>query len=406
MATIVQKFGGTSVGSLERIEAVAEQIIATKGQGHDIIVVLSAMSGETNRLMSLANAIDEQPSPRELDMLLSSGEQVSISLLAMALIKRGHSAVSLLAHQIGLKTNNRFNKARIQDIDNYRIIKELQQGHIVIVAGFQGVDEEGNITTLGRGGSDTSAVAIATSVNAKECQIYTDVDGVYTTDPRIDESAKKHSHIGFDEMLEMASSGAKVLQSRSVEFARNHNMPLRVLSSFSKGTGTRIDFEQQKDKKHPVSAITADNNQALIKIEKIKPNNHFSVAILNELAKADIEIDMLSQLAGSDGALSIYFSVNEVDYQQSLALSMAVANNYGHDSVIGQQDLVKVSAIGNGMKSHSGVAATLVQTLNNENIKIELIYAAEIKIAVLVSNKLMEQSVTKLHKIFNLNSIN
>lgn len=406
MAIIVQKFGGTSVGSLERIENVAEQIIKTKQQGHQVVAVLSAMSGETNRLTEFAKELDPNPSPRELDMLLASGEQVSIALLSIALIKRGHSAVSLLAHQIGLQTNNRFNKARILNVDNQRMLQELQQGHIVIVAGFQGIDNEGNITTLGRGGSDTSAVAIATALQAKECQIFTDVDGVYTTDPRIDESARKLPYVSFEEMLEMASSGAKVLQSRSVEFAGNHKMPLRVLSSFTEGNGTSITFEQQIDKSHPVSAITSHKDEAMISVSGVKHGEKFRSILLTLLAKADIEIDMLTQTAKDFDKTNFTFTVHRNDYQQTLLLAKSLTADFSIDELDGNNKVVKVSAIGNGMRSHSGVAATLFECLLKHNIDVYLVSAAEIKISVLVKEGDLTRAVRFLHEKFKLNVTN
>ncbi|OUS30349.1 aspartate kinase [Thalassotalea sp. 42_200_T64] len=408
MAVIVQKFGGTSVGSLERIEAVAEQIVKTKRQGHQVVAVLSAMSGETNRLTKLAKSIDANPSPRELDMLLASGEQVSIALLSIALIKRGFSAVSLLAHQIGLTTNNRFNKARILNVDNTRMLQELQQGHIVVVAGFQGVDDEGNVTTLGRGGSDTSAVAIATALQAKECQIFTDVDGVYTTDPRIDENAKKLSHVSFDEMLEMASSGAKVLQTRSVEFAGKHKMPLRVLSSFAAGDGTGITFEKEIDKAHPVSAITSHKDEAMIRLVGVQHGAKFRDELFSALADGDIEIDMVIQTSSSadvKAKLNINFTVHRNDYPGALQLVHSLANTFLIDEVSGDEQLVKVSAIGNGMRSHTGVAASIFSSLHHKNIEIYLISTAEIKISVLVKEQDLQLAVRTLHEKFQLNTI-
>ncbi|WOH37359.1 aspartate kinase [Thalassotalea fonticola] len=406
MAIIVQKFGGTSVGSLERIENVAEQIIKTKQQGHQVVAVLSAMSGETNRLTELANKLDPNPSPRELDMLLASGEQVSIALLSIALIKRGFSAVSLLAHQIGLLTDNRFNKARILNVDNQRMLKELQQGHIVIVAGFQGNDNEGNITTLGRGGSDTSAVAIATALQAKECQIFTDVDGVYTTDPRLDENARKLPYVSFEEMLEMASSGAKVLQSRSVEFAGNHKMPLRVLSSFSEGDGTSITFEQQADKTHPVSAITSHKDEAMISASGVESGEKFRNKLFALLAKVDIEVDMLTQTAKDNDKINLSFTVHRNDYQQTLRIANSLTADFSIEQLCGNNKVVKISAIGNGMRSHSGVAAELFECLLDNKIDVYLVSAAEIKISVLVKESDLTSAVCFLHEKFQLNVTN
>ncbi len=404
MAIIVQKFGGTSVGSLKRIEAVAEQIIKTKNQGHQVVAVLSAMSGDTNRLLNLAKQLDANPSPRELDMLLASGEQVSISLLAIALIKRGYSAVSLLAAQIGLKTNNRFNKARILDIDTTRMLTELQQGHIVIVAGFQGCDDEGNITTLGRGGSDTSAVAIATALHAKECQIYTDVDGVYTTDPRVDATAKKLDHITFDEMLEMASAGAKVLQNRAVEYAGKHKMPLRVLSSFSDGSGTKIEFSEQSVASHPVSAITAHQDEAMLSLVGIAEHGRVIAMLFNELANADIEVDMIVQTALSAEKINLNFTVHRNVYQQAQLIVAGLNNVVQIDALSGNDRLVKISAIGNGMRSHTGVAASMLSALYDAGIEVYLISTAEIKISVLVKQQDLTSAVQVLHTKFELNA--
>lgn len=405
MAVIVQKFGGTSVGSLKRIEAVADQIIKTKQQGHQVVAVLSAMSGETNRLTELAKGLDDTPSPRELDMLLASGEQVTISLLAIALIKRGYSAVSLLANQIGLRTNNRFNKARIIDIDNKRMLTELQQGHIVIVAGFQGVDDEGNITTLGRGGSDTSAVAIASALHAKECQIFTDVDGIYTTDPRIDNNAQKLPQVSFEEMLEMASSGAKVLQTRSVEFAGKHNMPLRVLSSFTEGAGTVIQFEQESDLTHPVTAITSHKDEAMLSLSGPLKCKYLIPKLFIELSEQDIELDMIAQTCDKQGNVNLNFTVHRNEYQQAYEIIKTFATTHGPIDVGGNKQLVKISAVGNGMRSHTGVASALINSLQDANIEIFLMTTAEIKISVLVEEQDLSRSVQILHKKFQLNTL-
>ncbi|TRX55799.1 aspartate kinase [Thalassomonas sp. M1454] len=402
MAIIVQKFGGTSVGSLERIEAVAEQIIQTKNRGHQVVAVLSAMSGETNRLLDLAHQIDAKPSPRELDMLLASGEQVSISLLAIALIKRGYSAVSLLANQIGLRTNNRFNKARIKYIDNTRMLTELQQGHVVIVAGFQGCDDEGNITTLGRGGSDTSAVAIAASLQAKECQIFTDVDGVYTTDPRIEAQAKKLEQVSFDEMLEMASSGAKVLHSRSVEFAGAHQMPLRVLSSFNSGTGTKITFNEANLTNNPVTAIASQKDEAMFTLLGIKDFKLLHKELFLALAEADIEVDMLQQSVVNHSSNDLSFTLHRNDYSSaSEIISQLIRSNLIED-YIGDSELVKLSLIGRGIRANTSINRLLFDCLHENNVELFLMSSSEIKISFLVKPHVHDSLVKALHKKFKL----
>ncbi|TLU64892.1 aspartate kinase [Thalassotalea litorea] len=400
MAIIVQKFGGTSVGSPERIQAVTSQVIATRQQGHQVVVVLSAMSGETNRLMDLAKSIDNAASGRELDMLLASGEQVSISLLAMSLIKHGYSAVSFLGHQIGIRTNNRFNNARIIDVDNKRLKSELEQGHIVIIAGFQGVDYENNITTLGRGGSDTSAVAIAAALQAKECQIYTDVDGVYTTDPRIDPSARKIHSITFEEMLEMASSGAKVLQTRSVQYAGKFKVPLRVLSSFMPGEGTMIDFQQEAASTNPVSAVTAHKDEAMFSLCSGADLVALNARIFSELAEQDVEVDMIVQSFTRPGTTNLNFTVHRKDFAKTQECLQRLHAELGLSEVDGNQQLAKVSVIGNGMRCHTGITAQIFATLAAANVKVFLVSTSEIKISVLVLESDLNGAVQALHKKF------
>ncbi|AOT07294.1 aspartate kinase [Pseudoalteromonas luteoviolacea] len=404
MALIVKKFGGTSVGSIERIEAVADLVIRAKQQGHQVVVVVSAMSGETNRLLSLAKQIDDRPSARELDVLLTTGEQVSIALLAMAIIKRGHSAVSLLADQIGIKTDNIFGKARIQSIDVNRLQQELEHNRIAIVAGFQGRDIEGNITTLGRGGTDTSAVEIAAAICADECQIYTDVDGVYTTDPRVEPRARRMAQITFEEMLELSSLGAKVLQIRSVEAAGKYNIPLRVLSTFKPDSGTLISYEEPKVATKTVSGIAYQKDEALLLVRQLPENPHSLAKILCLLADYDIEVDMISQINHQGGKIDYALTVHSNEYAQALDVLTTNLSELGASNVEGDQQVAKISAVGVGMKSHSGVAGTFFDALAKENIHTLLVSTSEIKISVLVEERYLELAVRTLHSAFSLES--
>ncbi len=404
MALLVQKYGGTSVGSIERIEAVADHIVKTKQQGHSIVVVVSAMSGETNRLLDLAMQVDSRANSRELDVLLSTGEQVSISLLAMAIIKRGHSAISLLADQAEILTDNLFGKARIQHIHGNRLSLELEQGRIVILAGFQGRDIEGNITTLGRGGTDTSAVEVAAALNADECQIYTDVDGVYTTDPRIEPNARRMDFVTFEEMLELASLGAKVLQIRSVEAAGRHNIPLRVLSSFKPDHGTLISYEQNTMREKIVSGIAFNRDEALIEVIGL-PNSPQKLAdLLAVFAKNHIEIDMITTKSQKSENIDYAITVHQNDFTQVLELLESEKATLGFCSVCGNEQVAKISVVGVGMKSNAGVASQLFTALANENIAVELITTSEIKISVLVEEKYLELGVRTLHSAFALDS--
>ena len=406
MALIVQKFGGTSVGSIERIEAVAEHIIKTQQQGHQVVVVLSAMSGETNRLISLAQQIDARPSARELDVLLTTGEQVSIALLAMAIIKRGHSAVSLLADQVGIKTDNMFSKARITAIDTARLQQELQHNRITIIAGFQGRDPEGNITTLGRGGTDTTAVEIAGALQADECQIYTDVDGVYTTDPRIEPHAKRLSYVTFAEMLELASLGAKVLQIRSVEAAGRYNVPLRVLSSFAPDSGTLISYEERKVNAHKVvSGIASNKDEALIWVKDVdvKPSNLANLLAI--LGEHGIEVDMINQLNHREKKIDYAFTVDVSDVPLVTEIITTQSQQLGGAVVDVNANVAKISAVGIGMKSHPGVAGLFFKALAEEGIQSLLVATAEIKISALVEEKYLELAVRALHAKFELESI-
>jgi aspartate kinase len=400
VALIVQKFGGTSVGSIERIEAVADLVVKTRQQGHQVVVVLSAMSGETNRLINLAKQIDTRPSSRELDVLISTGEQVSVSLLAMAIIKRGHSAVSLLADQVNILTDNMFGKARIAEVAATRLKHELEHNRIAIIAGFQGRDVEGNITTLGRGGTDTSAVEIAAAIKADECQIYTDVDGVYTTDPRVEPNARRMSQVTFAEMLELASLGAKVLHIRSVEAAGKHNVPLRVLSSFNPDEGTLISFEENDMPSKVVSGIAFNRDECLIKVQGVPTGTQYLSKILKLFAENGIEIDMINQVNHNFEKIDYAFTVHSNDYLQALELLSEDQTQLGAQNISGLQAVAKVSAVGMGMKSHSGVASLFFDALAQENINVVLVSTSEIKISVLIDEKYLELAVRALHKAF------
>ncbi len=402
MALIVQKYGGTSVGSVERIEAVAEKVKGWRDKGDDVIVVLSAMSGETNRLLGLAHEIQDTPVPRELDVLLSTGEQVTIALLSMALEKRGCSARSYTGHQVHIRTDNVHNKARILEIDHKRIRRDLDKGRVVVVAGFQGSDDEGNITTLGRGGSDTSAVALAAALKADECQIYTDVDGVYTTDPRVVPEARRLERITFEEMLEMASLGSKVLQIRAVEFAGKYNVPLRVLSSFKEGEGTLITYEEQEMEEALISGIAFNRDEAKLTIVGVPDQPGVASKILCPIGKANIEIDMIIQNVGVDGTTDFTFTVHRNDYDKALKVLEQSKQDLGAREVSGDNKIVKISLVGVGMRSHAGIAGTMFEALANEGINIRMISTSEIKISVVVDEKYLELGVRALHTVFDL----
>ena len=402
MALIVQKYGGTSVGSVERIEHVAEKVIATRNQGHKVVVVVSAMSGETNRLVELAKSVTTQPEARELDVLLSTGEQVTIALLAMALIKRGCPARSYTGHQVHILTDSAHNKARILDIDKARVEKDLAAGSVVVVAGFQGHDEHGNITTLGRGGSDTTAVAMAAALKADECQIYTDVDGVYTTDPRVVPEARRLARITFEEMLEMASLGSKVLQIRSVEFAGKYNVPLRVLSSFEDGPGTLITYEDEDMEQALISGIAFNRDEAKLTILGVPDQPGVAYGILGPIGKANIEVDMIIQNVGADATTDFTFTVHRNDYDKALDILNSVAKELGAREVSGDKKIVKISLVGVGMRSHAGIASTMFEALAKEGINIRMISTSEIKISVVVDEKYLELGVRALHGAFGL----
>ncbi|RKZ84198.1 MAG: aspartate kinase [Candidatus Parabeggiatoa sp. nov. 1] len=403
MALIVQKYGGTSVGSTERIAVVAEKIIAARNQGHDLIVVVSAMSGETNRLVALAKSVADPPSPREFDVLLATGEQVTISLLSMALEARGCPARSYTGAQVHILTDSAYTKARILDIDDQRIHADLAQGKVVVVAGFQGIDAEGNITTLGRGGSDTTAVALATALKADECQIYTDVDGVYTTDPRVVPEARRLDKICFEEMLEMASLGSKVLQIRSVEFASKYKVPLRVLSSFTEeGQGTLIAPEDKTMEQALISGIAFNRDEAKLTLLGVQDSPGFAAQILGHIADANIEVDMIIQNIGADGTTDFTFTVHRNDYQTAFSILQNHAKDLGVREVQGDEHIVKISLVGVGMRSHAGIASTMFKALAEEGINIQMISTSEIKISVVLHEKYLELGVRTLHAAFNL----
>ena len=412
MALIVHKYGGTSMGSTERIKNVAARVAKWHDAGHRIVVVPSAMSGETNRLIGLAKEIMAQPDPRELDMIASTGEQVSVGLLAMALLARGKDAVSYTGWQVGIKTDSAFTKARIQAIDDKRVLADLDAGKIVIITGFQGVDEHGNIATLGRGGSDTSAVAIAAALKAEECLIYTDVDGIYTTDPRVVDEARRLSKITFEEMLELASLGSKVLQTRSVEFAGNYRVPTRVLSSLTDplmsleeeaNSGTLISFEEESNMEQAViSGIAFQRDEAKITVLGVPDKPGVAYHILGPVSDANIEVDMIIQNVSVDGKTDFTFTVSRNDYQRAMGVLEANQAALGFARLLGDAKVSKVSAVGVGMRSHVGVASQMFRTLSEEGINIMMISTSEIKISVLIDEKYMELAVRALHKAFNL----
>src|SRR5690606_34079442 len=383
MALIVQKYGGTSVGTVERIEAVAAKVAKFQQQGNQVVVVVSAMSGETNRLIGLAKEITEEPSAREMDVLVSTGEQVTIALLSMALHKQGLEARSYTGAQIPILTDNSHMKARIEKIDEDKMRQDLNAGRVVVVAGFQGVDPDGNITTLGRGGSDTTAVALAAALKADECQIYTDVDGVYTTDPRVVDKARRLDTITFEEMLEMASLGSKVLQIRSVEFAGKYNVPLRVLSSFQEGPGTLITVDDEVDMEKPViSGIAFTRDEAKLTIRNAPDHPGIAYKILGPIGDANIEVDMIVQNVGAQGATDFTFTVHRNDFAKAKKILEKTAADLGAGEVTGDDKIAKISLVGVGMRSHAGVASKMFETLAAESVNIEMISTSEIKISV------------------------
>jgi len=403
MALYVQKFGGTSVGTTERIEAVADRVIATRAAGHDVVVVVSAMSGETNRLLDLANALDEQPSPREIDVLLSTGEQVTIALLSIALQKRGCKARSFTGGQVRILTDEAHTRARIKEIDDKKIRHELAQGNVVVVAGFQGVDAEGNITTLGRGGSDTSAVALAAALKADECQIYTDVKGVYTTDPRVVDDARLLRTITFEEMLELASLGAKILQIRSVEFAGKYKVPLRVLSSFEDDPGTLISLEDENEMEAPIiSGIAFTRDEAKVTVSGVPDVPGIAYRVLGPVSDAGIEVDVIVQNVSADGTTDITFTVKRADSEKVREIVGRIGADVKARDVALDKKITKISLVGVGMRSHAGIASKMFQTLANESINIQIITTSEIKISVVIDEKYLELAVRALHSAFEL----
>ncbi len=407
MSLIVQKYGGTSVGTPERIRAVARRVARYKSLGHQVVVVVSAMSGETNRLIGLAKEIMEEPDTRELDVMVSTGEQVSIGMTALALIDLGIKAKSYTGSQVKILTDDAHTKARIIKIDHNNIQEDLDKGYVVVVAGFQGVDEHGNITTLGRGGSDTTGVALAAALKADECQIYTDVDGIYTTDPRVVPEAKKLDSITFEEMLEMASLGSKVLQIRSVEFAGKYKVKLRVLSSFEEeGDGTLITFEEKNNMEDPIiSGIAFNRDEAKVSILGVPDKPGIAYQILGPIADANIDVDMIIQNVGAIGTTDFTFTVNRNDLNKALTiLNEKVKNHVGAREVNGNDKIAKVSIVGVGMRSHVGVASQMFRTLSEEGINIDMISTSEIKISVLIDEKYLELAVRALHKAFGLDA--
>jgi aspartate kinase len=402
MALIVQKYGGTSVANTERINAVADRVARMRAAGDLMVVVVSAMSGETDRLLKLATELHANPLARELDVLLATGEQETAALLSMALHQRNCDARSYMGYQVHILTDNLHGKARIRGIDGDRVRKDLDRGRVVVVAGFQGVDEEGNITTLGRGGSDTTAVAMAAALKADECQIYTDVDGIYTADPRIVPEARRLDRVTVEEMLELASLGAKVLQTRSVQFAGKYKVPLRVLSSFEEGPGTLISYEENKMEEAVISGITFTRDEAKLTILGVPDQPGVAYKLFHDIAAAGIEVDMIVQNVGADGLTDVTFTVQRADYANAMNILKKVAEELAAQRVEGDDKIVKISVVGVGMRSHAGIASTMFQALAQEGINIQMISTSEIKISVVVDEKYLELGVRALHIAFGL----
>lgn len=404
MSLIVQKYGGTSVGTVEKIQSVADKVIGFRKNGHDVVVVVSAMSGETNRLIGLAKEMQANPDPREMDVLVSTGEQVTIALLCMALKERGQDARSYTGGQVRILTDDSHTKARIQEIDQQNMRADLDAGRVVVVAGFQGVDEKGNITTLGRGGSDTTGVALAAALKADECQIYTDVDGVYTTDPRVAEKARRLEKITFEEMLEMASLGSKVLQIRSVEFAGKYNVPLRVLSTFKDGPGTLITIDEELStmEQPVVSGIAFNRDEAKLSVRGVPDLPGVASRILAPIGEANIEVDVIVQNVAADQTNDLTFTVHRNDMVKAKGILESIAGELGAREVVADDNVVKVSVVGVGMRSHAGVASTMFKALAADNINIQMITTSEIKISVIIEEKYLELAVRSLHTAFGL----
>ena len=403
MALVVQKYGGTSVGTIDRIRNVATKVAGFREQGHDLVVVVSAMSGVTNNLVSMANELQKEPSPREMDVLLSTGEQTTISLLCMALENIGVSARSYTGGQVKILTDSAYTKARIVNIEDSHIREDLKQGRVVVVAGFQGMDEGGNITTLGRGGSDTTAVALAAALKADECQIYTDVDGVYTTDPRVVPEARRLDRITFEEMLEMASLGAKVLQIRSVEFAGKYNVPLRVLSSFDDGPGTLIVSEEESMMENPIiSGIAFTRDESKLSVIGVPDVPGMAYKVFGPISDANIEVDVIVQNVGEDKTNDISFTIQRKDSEKAARILEKVVKELGAEGVEVDNHVAKVSLVGVGMRSHAGIASRMFGALAAESINIQLITTSEIKISVVIEEKYLELAVRALHTAFGL----
>ena len=403
MSIIVQKYGGTSIGTIEKISLVADKVIAERNKGNEVVVVVSAMSGETNKLLDLAKCIDTDISGRELDVLVSTGEQITISLLTLSLIKKGYKAVSLTGSQAGIVTDSSYNKARIKSINNSYIKKYLNDGNIVVVAGFQGVTVSGDITTLGRGGSDTSAVAISVALDAKECQIYTDVDGVYTTDPRISPDAKKIDNITTEEMLELSSQGSKVLQPRAVEFAGKYDIGIRVLSSFEEGSGTLIKKENDEEmEKAIISGIAFNKDEAQLTIRGVPDQPGIASLILGPIAEHNIDVDMIVQNVGEDGLANFTFTVPRNDFKTAMKSLEESSKKLKAKKVIGDNKIVKISMVGVGMRTHAGIASKMFAVLADNKINISMISTSEIKISVVTGEENLEIAVNVLHKAFEL----
>ena len=405
MALIVQKYGGTSVGDIERIKNVASRVVQTYNRGNDVVVVVSAMSGETDRLINLARQMTPSPSEREYDVLVSTGEQVSVALLSMALHNIGVDAVSFLGHQVKIFTDSAFSKARITKIETEELQKALRERKVAIVAGFQGVDEDNNITTLGRGGSDTTAVALAAALNAEVCEIYTDVEGVYTTDPAICPDARKLKKISYDEMLEMASLGAKVLQTRSVEFAKKYGVRVLVLSSFSQNPGTLVTKEDEEMEQVVVSGVTYNKNEAKVTIIKVPDKPGTASKVFGPISEANIVVDMIIQNASEDGSTDLTFTVPETDLKKALEIVKKTARDIGAKDVAVDENIAKISIVGVGMRSHAGVASKMFRVLSDEGINIMMISTSEIKISCVINSKYTELAVRVLHKAFELDKI-